>query len=166
MAQKPTFYVRLDYRAIYIGYRYPNNDGHEINYNPSGYEFMQSTIEFIRKKYNILIGRWAVEELLIKSRDGDKECIEIKGRSLSTGLPDAACVSLKLINDNLNVLITGIASTIALNLKHIFPHKIYAELLISEFLLEEGDFPLPLHFISTFEDKLSIPITPQSSNPR
>lgn len=163
MYQKLIFYIRLDYRAIYIGYRYPNGKGHEINYSPSGYEFMQSIIEFLRVQYDILVGRWTVERLLTKSKDYEKDCIEIRGRNLTTGLPDTVCVSLQLINDNLSPLIKSSATIIELNLKHNISDEIYTELLKSELISEKGDFPLPQNFIPIFEEQLPIPIVQKLS---
>lgn len=161
MIEDLRFYIRLDYRAVYIGYLYSDNEGREIHYSPSGYEFMQSTIAFIGEEHNILVGRWTVEKIFRTPDDSvvKNDCIEIRGRNLSTGLPDKVCVSLQAINENLTPSIKGTATNIALNLENVFPDAIYDVLLKSEFVLQEGDFPLPANFMRIYEQQLPVPIT-------
>jgi|GEM_PF-7037164 len=159
MAQEIEFYIRLDYRAIYVGYHSQDNENRELSYSPSGIEFMQTIIQLIRDNHNLLVGRWTVEKLFYDDerliRD---DCIEIKGRSLTTGLPDKACVSIETITEKLNTSIETTARIIAMNLENNFPDAVYEALLKSKFVLQEGDFPLTANFIKIFNEHLPVPL--------
>lgn len=81
----------------------------------AGNQCDQAIIDYVRNKFNIIIGEKTAEKIKIsmdQSPDGLDETIEIKGRNLINGLPVHVFVSSQDMNDALNVPLTAIADAV------------------------------------------------------
>lgn len=73
----------------------------------AGTKLDESIIEYLRKKYNLIIGERTAEDVKIKIGNAfldsasDEKIIEVKGRDFQTGLPKVIDVSEKAISESL-----------------------------------------------------------------
>lgn len=73
----------------------------------AGTKLDESIIEYLRKKYNLIIGERTAEDVKIKIGNAfldsasDEKTIEVKGRDFQTGLPKVIDVSEKAISESL-----------------------------------------------------------------
>ena len=89
----------------------------------AGDRFNEDIIDFIRQKYNLLIGETTAEKLKIdvSNSSSEKELFEIRGRELVTGLPKSMKVHGHDIDEAITRDIDTIIETVKLALEGIEP---------------------------------------------
>lgn len=107
----------------------------------AGDEFDNAIINFIKKKYNLLIGERTAEHIKISigsayPTDEDTE-LEIKGRNLLTGLPENITVSSEEIREALSECLTHIIEAIKVTLERT-PPELSADIIDSGITLAGG----------------------------
>ncbi len=107
----------------------------------AGDEFDNSIINFIKKKYNLLIGERTAEQIKISigsayPTDEDSE-LEIKGRNLLTGLPENITVTSEEIRDALSESLSHIVEAIKVTLERT-PPELSADIIDSGITLAGG----------------------------
>ena len=107
----------------------------------AGDEFDLSIINFIRRKYNLLIGERTAEYIKIEigsayPTDEDKE-LEIKGRNLLTGLPENITISSDEIREALSEPLSHIIEAIKVTLERT-PPELSADIIDSGITLAGG----------------------------
>lgn len=107
----------------------------------AGDEFDNSIINFIKKKYNLLIGERTAEYIKISigsayPTDEDTE-LEIKGRNLLTGLPENITVSSEEIREALAESLSHIIEAIKVTLERT-PPELSADIIDSGITLAGG----------------------------
>ena len=107
----------------------------------AGDEFDNSIINFIKKKYNLLIGERTAEQIKISigsayPTEEDTE-LEIKGRNLLTGLPENITVSSEEIREALSESLSHIIEAIKVTLERT-PPELSADIIDSGITLAGG----------------------------
>ena len=107
----------------------------------AGDEFDNSIINFIKKKYNLLIGERTAEQIKISigsayPTDEDTE-LEIKGRNLLTGLPENITVTSEEIREALAEALSHIIEAIKVTLERT-PPELSADIIDSGITLAGG----------------------------
>ena len=107
----------------------------------AGDEFDNSIINFIKKKYNLLIGERTAEQIKISigsayPTDEDTE-LEIKGRNLLTGLPENITVTSEEIRDALSESLSHIIEAIKVTLERT-PPELSADIIDAGITLAGG----------------------------
>lgn len=107
----------------------------------AGDEFDNSIINFIKKKYNLLIGERTAEHIKISigsayPTDEDTE-LEIKGRNLLTGLPENITVTSEEIREALSESLSHIIEAIKITLERT-PPELSADIIDSGITLAGG----------------------------
>ena len=107
----------------------------------AGDEFDNSIINFIKKKYNLLIGERTAEQIKISigsayPTDEDSE-LEIKGRNLLTGLPENITVTSEEIRDALSESLSHIVEALKVTLERT-PPELSADIIDSGITLAGG----------------------------
>ena len=107
----------------------------------AGDEFDLSIINFIKRKYNLLIGERTAEYIKIEigsayPTDEDKE-LEIKGRNLLTGLPENITISSDEIREALSEPLSHIIEAIKVTLERT-PPELSADIIDSGITLAGG----------------------------
>lgn len=107
----------------------------------AGDEFDNAIINFIKKKYNLLIGERTAEHIKISigsayPTDEDTE-LEIKGRNLLTGLPENITVSSEEIREALSECLSHIIEAIKVTLERT-PPELSADIIDSGITLAGG----------------------------
>ncbi len=107
----------------------------------AGDEFDNSIINFIKKKYNLLIGERTAEQIKISigsayPTDEDTE-LEIKGRNLLTGLPENISVTSEEIRDALSESLSHIIEAIKVTLERT-PPELSADIIDAGITLAGG----------------------------
>ena len=107
----------------------------------AGDEFDNSIINFIKKKYNLLIGERTAETIKISigsayPTDEDTE-LEIKGRNLLTGLPENITVTSEEIREALSESLSHIVEAIKVTLERT-PPELSADIIDSGITLAGG----------------------------
>ncbi len=107
----------------------------------AGDEFDLSIINFIKKKYNLLIGERTAEHIKISigsayPTDEDTE-LEIKGRNLLTGLPENITISSEEIRDALTEPLSHIVEAIKVTLERT-PPELSADIIDAGITLAGG----------------------------
>ena len=107
----------------------------------AGDEFDNSIINFIKKKYNLLIGERTAEQIKISigsayPADEDTE-LEIKGRNLLTGLPENISVTSEEIRDALSESLSHIIEAIKVTLERT-PPELSADIIDAGITLAGG----------------------------
>ena len=111
----------------------------------AGDELDQDIINYIRNKYNILIGERMAEQVKIENGSAypleTEKMMTIRGRNLVTGLPDAIEVSSIEIRESMNTSLQVIIDTIKDALDEV-PPEIGVDLLDSGICLAGGSSQL------------------------
>lgn len=107
----------------------------------AGDEFDLSIINFIKRKYNLLIGERTAEYIKIEigsayPTDEDRE-LEIKGRNLLTGLPENITISSDEIREALSEPLSHIIEAIKVTLERT-PPELSADIIDSGITLAGG----------------------------
>lgn len=107
----------------------------------AGDEFDNAIINFIKKKYNLLIGERTAEHIKISigsayPTDEDSD-LEIKGRNLLTGLPENITVSSEEIREALSECLAHIIEAIKVTLERT-PPELSADIIDSGITLAGG----------------------------
>ena len=107
----------------------------------AGDEFDLSIINFIKKKYNLLIGERTAEQIKIEigsasPMEEEKE-LEIKGRNLLTGLPENITISSDEIREALSEPLSHIVEAIKVTLERT-PPELSADIIDSGITLAGG----------------------------
>lgn len=107
----------------------------------AGDEFDNAIINFIKKKYNLLIGERTAEHIKISigsayPTDEDTE-LEIKGRNLLTGLPENITVSSEEIREALSESLSHIIEAIKVTLERT-PPELSADIIDAGITLAGG----------------------------
>lgn len=107
----------------------------------AGDEFDNSIINFIKKKYNLLIGERTAEHIKISigsayPTDEDTE-LEIKGRNLLTGLPENITVTSEEIREALSESLSHIIEAIKVTLERT-PPELSADIIDAGITLAGG----------------------------
>ena len=107
----------------------------------AGDEFDNSIINFIKKKYNLLIGERTAEQIKISigsayPTDEDTE-LEIKGRNLLTGLPENITVTSEEIREALSESLSHIIEAIKVTLERT-PPELSADIIDAGITLAGG----------------------------
>ncbi len=107
----------------------------------AGDEFDNSIINFIKKKYNLLIGERTAETIKISigsayPTDEDSE-LEIKGRNLLTGLPENITVTSEEIREALSESLSHIIEAIKVTLERT-PPELSADIIDAGITLAGG----------------------------
>ena len=107
----------------------------------AGDEFDNAIINFIKKKYNLLIGERTAEHIKISIGSAYPEeenaTLEIKGRNLLTGLPENITVSSEEIREALSESLSHIVEAIKVTLERT-PHELSADIIDSGITLAGG----------------------------
>ncbi len=107
----------------------------------AGDEFDLSIINFIKKKYNLLIGERTAEHIKIEIGSaypvGDEQELEIKGRNLLTGLPENITVTSDEIREALSEPLSHIVEAIKVTLERT-PPELSADIIDSGITLAGG----------------------------
>ncbi len=107
----------------------------------AGDEFDNSIINFIKKKYNLLIGERTAEQIKISigsayPTDEDTE-LEIKGRNLLTGLPENITVTSEEVREALSESLSHIIEAIKVTLERT-PPELSADIIDAGITLAGG----------------------------
>ncbi len=107
----------------------------------AGDEFDLSIINFIKKKYNLLIGERTAEHIKIEIGSaypvGDEQELEIKGRNLLTGLPENITITSDEIREALSEPLSHIVEAIKVTLERT-PPELSADIIDSGITLAGG----------------------------
>ncbi len=107
----------------------------------AGDEFDNSIINFIKRKYNLLIGERTAEHIKISigsAYPGDEDAdLEIKGRNLLTGLPENITVSSEEIREALSESLSHIIEAIKVTLERT-PPELSADIIDNGITLAGG----------------------------
>ena len=107
----------------------------------AGDEFDLSIINFIKRKYNLLIGERTAEKIKIEIGSaypvGEDAEMEIKGRNLLTGLPENITISAAEIREALSEPLSHIVEAIKVTLERT-PPELSADTIDSGIMLAGG----------------------------
>ena len=107
----------------------------------AGDEFDLSIINFIKRKYNLLIGERTAEKIKIEIGSaypvGEDAEMEIKGRNLLTGLPENITISAAEIREALSEPLSHIVEAIKVTLERT-PPEVAADIIDSGIMLAGG----------------------------
>lgn len=107
----------------------------------AGDEFDLSIINFIKKKYNLLIGERTAEHIKIEIGSaypvGEEQDLEIKGRNLLTGLPENITITSDEIREALSEPLTHIVEAIKVTLERT-PPELSADIIDQGITLAGG----------------------------
>lgn len=107
----------------------------------AGDEFDLSIINFIKRKYNLLIGERTAEKIKIEIGSaypvGEDAEMEIKGRNLLTGLPENIAISAAEIREALSEPLSHIVEAIKVTLERT-PPELSADIIDSGIMLAGG----------------------------
>ena len=107
----------------------------------AGDEFDLSIINFIKKKYNLLIGERTVEHIKIEIGSaypvGEEQDLEIKGRNLLTGLPENITITSDEIREALSEPLSHIVEAIKVTLERT-PPELSADIIDQGITLAGG----------------------------
>ena len=107
----------------------------------AGDEFDLSIINFIKRKYNLLIGERTAEKIKIEIGSaypvGEDAEMEIKGRNLLTGLPENITISAAEIREALSEPLSHIIEAIKVTLERT-PPELSADIIDSGIMLAGG----------------------------
>lgn len=107
----------------------------------AGDEFDLSIINFIKKKYNLLIGERTAEHIKIEIGSaypvGEEQELEIKGRNLLTGLPENITITSDEIREALSEPLSHIVEAIKVTLERT-PPELSADIIDSGITLAGG----------------------------
>ena len=107
----------------------------------AGDEFDLSIINFIKRKYNLLIGERTAEKIKIEIGSaypvGEDAEMEIKGRNLLTGLPENITISAAEIREALSEPLSHIVEAIKVTLERT-PPELSADIIDSGIMLAGG----------------------------
>ncbi len=107
----------------------------------AGDEFDLSIINFIKKKYNLLIGERTAEHIKIEIGSaypvGEEQDMEIKGRNLLTGLPENITITSDEIREALSEPLSHIVEAIKVTLERT-PPELSADIIDQGITLAGG----------------------------
>ena len=107
----------------------------------AGDEFDLSIINFIKKKYNLLIGERTTEHIKIEIGSaypvGEEQELEIKGRNLLTGLPENITITSDEIREALSEPLSHIVEAIKVTLERT-PPELSADIIDQGITLAGG----------------------------
>jgi rod shape-determining protein MreB len=107
----------------------------------AGDEFDLSIINFIKKKYNLLIGERTAEHIKIEIGSaypvGEEQDLEIKGRNLLTGLPENITITSDEIREALSEPLSHIVEAIKVTLERT-PPELSADIIDQGITLAGG----------------------------
>ena len=107
----------------------------------AGDEFDLSIINFIKKKYNLLIGERTAEHIKIEIGSaypvGEEQELEIKGRNLLTGLPENITITSDEIREALSEPLSHIVEAIKVTLERT-PPELSADIIDQGITLAGG----------------------------
>lgn len=107
----------------------------------AGDEFDLSIINFIKKKYNLLIGERTAENIKIEIGSaypvGEEQDLEIKGRNLLTGLPENITITSDEIREALSEPLSHIVEAIKVTLERT-PPELSADIIDQGITLAGG----------------------------
>lgn len=107
----------------------------------AGDEFDLSIINFIKKKYNLLIGERTAEHIKIEIGSaypvGEEQELEIKGRNLLTGLPENITITSDEIREALSESLSHIVEAIKVTLERT-PPELSADIIDQGITLAGG----------------------------
>lgn len=107
----------------------------------AGDEFDLSIINFIKKKYNLLIGERTAEHIKIEIGSaypvGEEQELEIKGRNLLTGLPENITITSDEIREALSEPLSRIVEAIKVTLERT-PPELSADIIDQGITLAGG----------------------------
>ena len=76
----------------------------------------ESIIQYLKQKYNILIGERTAEEIKIEMASAfplsETQTMEIEGRDLVPGIPKTLCINDEEIRESLKEISDGIVQTV------------------------------------------------------
>ncbi len=131
----------------------------------AGNTFDQDIIKFIKEKYKLLIGDRTAEEIKIKIGsvyEGDKDNrLEVKGRNISTGLPNTIVVNSKEIEESLKGSVDVIIKAVK-NVLEITPPELSADIMDKGIVLTGGG-ALVNGFPQLLTEQLKVPVFIASS---
>lgn len=126
----------------------------------AGNSFDLAIVDYVKKKYKLLIGEKTAEEIKLKignvyNGDKDKK-IEIKGRDLSTGLPKMIEINEKEIEESLKPLAMEITKKVKEVLEKT-PPELSSDIIDKGIVLTGGGALLE-GFPELLEEELKVPI--------
>src|SRR5699024_8027777 len=126
----------------------------------AGNEFDHKITEFIRKKYNLMIGERTAEEIKVtigsaKLTD-ENETMEIRGRNLLTGLTETISINEKEIAGSLQESIEKIVDAVKQTLEKT-PPELSADVMNRGIVLSGGGALLK-HLDQVISDETDIPV--------
>ncbi len=131
----------------------------------AGNTFDQDIIKFIKEKYKLLIGDRTAEEIKIKIGsvyEGDKENrLEVKGRNITTGLPNTIVVNSKEIEESLKGSVDVIIKAVK-NVLEITPPELSADIMDKGIVLTGGG-AMVNGFPQLLTEELKVPVFIASS---
>ena len=130
----------------------------------AGDVFDQDIIKYVKDKYKLLIGERTAEDVKINIAsvyDDKKEKMQIKGRDLTTGLPNSITITSKEIGEALKGSINKIISTAKAVLEETMP-ELSADIVNNGIVLTGGGSLLK-GLDKLFNEELKVPITIASS---
>ncbi len=120
----------------------------------------QAIVEYIRKKFNVLIGESTAEEIKMEigsvHESTDIGMLEVRGRNLATGLPSVFNIYSKEINEAMSGPINSIIDAIKATLE-ITPPELCADIYETGITLAGGG-ALISGFAQLVQDKTHLPV--------
>ena len=91
-----------------------------------GDEMDRSIVQYVKRKYNLLIGERTAEKVKIKIGSAllnvdAKECMDVKGRDLVTGIPKTVSLTSPEVNESLLETISNIVDVVRVALENTPP---------------------------------------------
>ena len=122
--------------------------------------FDQEIIKYVKNKYKLLIGERTAEDVKVNignvSQDSKKDKISIKGRDLSTGLPNSISITSKEVQEALEDSINKIIQAVKSVLEETLP-ELSADIVTNGIVVTGGGALLG-GLKKLLEDELKVPI--------
>ena len=122
--------------------------------------FNQDIIKYIKGKYKLLIGERTAEDIKITIgtvlSDSKKEKMQIRGRDLSTGLPNSITITSKEVSEALKESVNKIVQTTKAVLEETMP-ELSADIITNGIVLTGGGAYID-GFPKLLEDELKVPV--------
>ena len=126
----------------------------------AGNTFDENIVNYIKNKYNLLIGEKTAEKIKINigsaRSDDKKEQMEVRGRDLVKGLPKTITINSKEVEEALEPSINKIIETIKFVLEQT-PPELSADIIENGIILTGGG-ALLRNLPQVLEDSLEVPV--------
>ncbi|MCB9458146.1 MAG: rod shape-determining protein [Anaerolineaceae bacterium] len=155
-----SFIIRFDIRAIQVITQNERGDNLDAaSYTPSGWEIIETVVEYLKTSHDLLISRVTAERVITKLASAKENApdmkMEIRGRLVRLGIPGATEISntelFELLSDHFSRALFRIIWGIKANLAFYSDHS---DIEIGKQVTLTGDFCEIRHFDTLLEEGL------------